>query len=71
MLVFQGSAEGFHEALNLDGRFRESFKGKVEWHKRRRGDLVGADGKRPLFGWMPTMDELDEFNRHLKGQKRS
>ena len=67
LLIFHQSPEGYNESLDLGRHFRESGRGKNDWLNKRRGDIVAMDGKRPLYGWIPTMEEIDEFNRSHKG----
>ena len=65
VLIFEASASGYLEAERLDKHFAEQGTDKDSWFNRPNLYLPG--GKRQLYGYMATKEDLDFFNRHTQG----
>ncbi|BAT79045.1 hypothetical protein VIGAN_02184600 [Vigna angularis var. angularis] len=68
VLIFEASASGYLEAERLDKHFTEQGTDKDSWFNRPNLYLPG--GKRQLYGYMATKEDLDFFNRHSQGKSR-
>ena len=71
MLIFKETAEGFREAEALHKEFSSNGRGRNEWvrvcsTRSGKGNDMRMDhvGKRLLFGYLATKEDLDSFNRH-------
>ncbi|CAI7754480.1 unnamed protein product, partial [Closterium sp. NIES-53] len=67
ILVFDATPDGFKEAERLAQQFEREGRGRVEL-TRRSAPLVDRSGKRNLFGYLATQQDVDEFNRCCKGK---
>ncbi|KAI4336429.1 hypothetical protein L6164_014958 [Bauhinia variegata] len=68
VLIFETSARGYLEAERLHKHFAEQGTDRDAWFNRRIYFLPG--GKRQLYGYMATKEDLDFFNRHSQGKSR-
>ncbi|KOM40702.1 hypothetical protein LR48_Vigan04g090000 [Vigna angularis] len=68
VLIFEASASGYLEAERLDKHFTEQGTDKDSWFNRPNLYLPG--GKRQLYGYMATKEDLEFFNRHSQGKSR-
>jgi hypothetical protein len=66
VLIFEESAMGYLEAERLHKQFLEEGRGKDDWE--RRPVLFHPGGKRVLYGYFATKEEMEIFNRHSKGK---
>ena len=69
VLIFESFALGYIEADLLREKFEIQGTDRVAWHKDKGGNLFysGPGGKRQLYGFMATKEDLDNFNRHSIG----
>jgi len=65
VLIFEASASGYLEAERLDKHFTDQGTDKDSWFNRPNLYLPG--GKRQLYGYMATKEDLEFFNRHSQG----
>lgn len=65
VLVFDTSAVGYLEAERLSNHFKRQGLGKDAWNLHP--NLFHSDGKRQLYGFMATEQDLDLFNQHSPG----
>jgi len=68
VLIFEESAMGYLEAERLQKQFLKEGRGKDDWERRRV--LFYPGGKRILYGYFATKEEMEIFNRHSKGKAR-
>jgi len=68
VLIFEESAMGYLEAERLQKQFFKEGRGKDDWERRRI--LFQPGGKRVLYGYLATKEEMEIFNRHSKGKAR-
>lgn len=66
MLIFENASMGYLEAERLHQHFVEEGRDRDAWERRRV--LFYPGGKRVLYGYMATKDDLEIFNRHSKGK---
>ena len=65
VLIFDTSAVGFLEAERLSKHFELQGVDRDAW--TRHPSLFHPDGKRQLYGFMATEQDLDIFNQHSPG----
>ncbi|ERN18678.1 protein SUPPRESSOR OF GENE SILENCING 3 homolog [Amborella trichopoda] len=68
LLIFESSAMGYLEAERLHKHFLKEGRGKDEWENHR--GWKHSAGKRILYGYMATKEEMEIFNRHSKGKQK-
>eukprot|EP01018_Ginkgo_biloba_P035339 Gb_06157 [translate_table: standard] len=68
VLIFEDSAMGYLEAERLHRHFLKEGRGKDDWERRRV--LFHPGGKRVLYGYLATKEEMEIFNRHSKGKSK-
>ncbi|KDP24215.1 hypothetical protein JCGZ_25872 [Jatropha curcas] len=68
VLIFESSARGYLEAERLDKHFAEQGTDRIAWDRRRV--LFHPGGKRQLYGYMATKEDLDFFNQHSQGRSK-
>ncbi|XP_038997751.1 protein SUPPRESSOR OF GENE SILENCING 3-like [Hibiscus syriacus] len=68
VLVFESTARGYLEAERLHKHFAEQGTHRDAWDRRRV--LFYPGGKRQLYGYMATKEDLDSFNQHSQGKSR-
>ncbi|KAH9317167.1 hypothetical protein KI387_018936, partial [Taxus chinensis] len=68
VLIFEDSAIGYLEAENLHKHFVKEGRGKDDWDRRRV--LFHPGGKRVLYGYIATQEDMEIFNKHSKGNTR-
>ncbi|XVE83477.1 hypothetical protein DITRI_Ditri16bG0091200 [Diplodiscus trichospermus] len=68
VLIFESTARGYLEAERLDKHFSEQGTHREAW--QRRQVLFYPGGKRQLYGYMATKEDLDSFNQHSQGKSR-
>merc|ERR1711915_136334 len=66
VLIFEESAMGYLEAEHLHKQFLKEGRGKDDWEQRQV--LFDPVGKRILYGYFGTKEEMEIFNRHSKGK---
>jgi hypothetical protein len=66
VLIFEASAGGYLEAERLHKHFTEQRTDKETWFRNRCIWFLPG-GKRQLYGYMATKEDLEFFNRHCKG----
>ncbi|XP_010521614.1 PREDICTED: protein SUPPRESSOR OF GENE SILENCING 3 [Tarenaya hassleriana] len=65
VLIFEGSATGYLEAERLARDLAEQGLDRNAWDRRR--NLLYA-GKRQLYGFLASKEDLDIFNQHSQGK---
>ncbi|XP_077249688.1 protein SUPPRESSOR OF GENE SILENCING 3 homolog [Tasmannia lanceolata] len=68
ILIFEGSVIGYLEAERLDKHFAEQGMHRDAWE--RRPALFYQGGKRQLYGYMASKDDMDIFNHHSQGKSK-
>eukprot|EP01018_Ginkgo_biloba_P024771 Gb_11727 [translate_table: standard] len=68
VLIFEDSAMGYLEAERLHKHFLEEGRERDAWDRRRV--MFHPGGKRVLYGYMATKEDMEIFNRHSKGRAR-
>ncbi|KAE8694967.1 SGS3-like protein [Hibiscus syriacus] len=68
VLIFESTARGYLEAERLHKHFDEQGTHREAWDRRRV--LFYPGGKRQLYGYMATKEDLDSFNQHSQGKSR-
>ncbi|GLT48974.1 hypothetical protein SLA2020_225610 [Shorea laevis] len=69
VLIFENSARGYYEAERLHKHFAEQGTHREAWN-RNHPVLFLPGGKRQLYGFMATKDDLNFFNQHSQGKSR-
>lgn len=67
VLIFEASATGYLEAERLHKHFADQGTDKNAWFGGRP-ILFYPGGKRQLYGYMATKDDMEIFNKHCKGK---
>ncbi|VVB17461.1 unnamed protein product [Arabis nemorensis] len=67
VLIFESTATGYVEAERLHRDLVEQGLDRNAWDRRRRWV---SGGRRQLFGFLATKQDLDEFNQHSHGKTR-
>ncbi|GLT26670.1 hypothetical protein SLA2020_017190 [Shorea laevis] len=68
VLIFESSARGYFEAEHLHKHFAEQGTHRDAWSRHPVLFLPG--GKRQLYGFMATKEDLDFFNQHSQGKSK-
>ncbi|KAK1276179.1 Protein SUPPRESSOR OF GENE SILENCING 3 [Acorus gramineus] len=68
LLIFEASAIGYLEAERLHKHFAEQGTDRDAWDRRRQ--LFYQGGKRQLYGYMATKEDMNVFNQHSQGKSR-
>lgn len=68
VLIFESSAVGYLMAGSLHKHFQDEGTDRDAWDRRRV--LFYPGGKRQLYGYMATKEDLDTFNKHCQGKSR-
>eukprot|EP00262_Sarcandra_glabra_P002058 TRINITY_DN12315_c0_g1_i1.p1 TRINITY_DN12315_c0_g1~~TRINITY_DN12315_c0_g1_i1.p1 ORF type:complete len:648 (+),score=151.23 TRINITY_DN12315_c0_g1_i1:162-2105(+) len=68
VLIFESSAIGYLEAERLHKHFAEQGTDRDAWDRRRV--LYRAGGKRQLYGYLATKDDMTSFNFHSQGKSK-
>ncbi|KAE8696264.1 SGS3-like protein [Hibiscus syriacus] len=68
VLIFESTARGYLEAERLHKHFDEQGTHREAWDRRRV--LFYPGGKRQLYGYIATKEDLDSFNQHSQGKSR-
>ncbi|KAK6923649.1 Zinc finger-XS domain [Dillenia turbinata] len=68
VLIFQANAVGYHDAERLHKHFLEQGTHRDAWDRMRV--LFSAGGKRQLYGYMASEEDLDLFNLHSQGKAK-
>lgn len=66
MLIFENASMGYLEAERLHQHFVEEGRDRDAWERRRV--LFYPGGKRVLYGYIATKEDMEIFNRHSKGK---
>jgi hypothetical protein len=66
VLIFEASASGYLEAERLHKQFTGQGTDKEAWFSNRCIWFLPG-GKRQLYGYTATTEDLEFFNRHCKG----
>ncbi|CAI0430974.1 unnamed protein product [Linum tenue] len=69
LLIFEGSSRGYFEAARLDRHFADQGTDRNAWNNQRR-NLFYPGGKRQLYGFMATKEDMDIFNQHSQGKAK-
>ncbi|CAL9135303.1 unnamed protein product [Musa textilis] len=69
VLVFEATAVGYLEAERLHKHFAEQCTDRDAWERPRR-NLFSAGGKRQLYGYLASKEDMDVFNHHCQGKSR-
>nr|GEV61484.1 protein suppressor of gene silencing 3 [Tanacetum cinerariifolium] len=67
LLTFESSAVGYTEAERLSKHFEQQGAHRDAWYNRPQLYLPG--GKRRLYGYMATKQDMDNFNQHCSKGK--
>ncbi|KAI4299018.1 hypothetical protein L6164_032514 [Bauhinia variegata] len=67
VLIFESSAAGYLEAVRLHKHFKEQKRDREAWNHCQSPYLPG--GKRLLYGYLASREDLDTFNRHSGNSK--
>ncbi|XP_031285427.1 protein SUPPRESSOR OF GENE SILENCING 3 isoform X1 [Pistacia vera] len=68
VLIFESSAGGYLEAERLHKHFSDQGTDRDSWNRRQV--LFHPGGKRQLYGFMATKEDLDVFNQHSQGKSK-
>ncbi|KAF0888595.1 hypothetical protein E2562_016064 [Oryza meyeriana var. granulata] len=68
VLIFESSAVGYVEAERLHEHFVRQRTDRDAWQNHKVIFLPG--GKRQLYGFLATKDDMEMFNRHCHGKSR-
>ncbi|XP_076886333.1 protein SUPPRESSOR OF GENE SILENCING 3-like [Bidens hawaiensis] len=68
VLIFQASAVGYLEAERLSDHFEEEGTDRNRWD--RSPVLFYPGGKRKLYGYMATKEDMHIFNKHSHGKSK-
>lgn len=68
VLIFESSAVGYMEAERLHKHFVAQRTDRDAWQLRRVSFLPG--GKRQLYGFLASKEDMETFNRHCLGKSR-
>ncbi|RZB46659.1 Protein SGS3 [Glycine soja] len=67
-LIFEESTIGYLEAMRLHKHFKEQGRDREAWDCYQNPFLPG--GKRQLYGYLASKEDLDIFNKHSRGKKK-
>lgn len=68
VLIFEATAMGYLEAERLHKHFVEQGTDREAWERRRV--LFSPGGKRQLYGYLATKEDMEIFNQHSQGKSR-
>ncbi|CAN6458689.1 unnamed protein product [Victoria cruziana] len=68
LLRFDSSAVGFLEAERLHKHFSKERRGRAEWESPHA--RMFSMGKRVLYGYLASKEDMDFFNKHSKGKQK-
>ncbi|XP_027339129.1 protein SUPPRESSOR OF GENE SILENCING 3-like [Abrus precatorius] len=66
VLIFEESTAGYLEAMRLHKHFKEQGRDREAWYRCQHPFVPG--GKRQLYGYFASKEDLDIFNRHSGGK---
>ena len=66
VLIFETSAAGYLEAMRLHKHFKEQGRDREAWDRCQNPFVPG--GKRQLYGYLASREDMDIFNRHSAGR---
>ncbi|XP_020221507.1 protein SUPPRESSOR OF GENE SILENCING 3 [Cajanus cajan] len=66
VLIFDATTAGYLEAVRLHKHFKEQGRDREAWNGCKNPFLQG--GKRQLYGYLASKEDLDIFNRHSGGK---
>ena len=66
VLIFESSAVSYMEAEHLHRHFVNQGKDRNAWQLNNKVRFVPA-GKRLLFGFLASKEDMEEFNKHCHG----
>ena len=64
-LIFEETTAGYLEAVRLHKHFKEQGRDREAWDCCQNPFLPG--GKRQLYGYLASKEDLDIFNKHSRG----
>jgi len=65
VLIFEPSVAGYLESVRLYKHFKEQGRDREAWDRCKNPFVPG--GKRQLYGYMASREDLDVFNKHSGG----
>lgn len=65
VLIFEATAMGYLEAERLHKHFAEQGTDREAWERRRV--LFYPGGKRQLYGYLASKEDMEIFNQHCQG----
>ncbi|XP_045817482.1 protein SUPPRESSOR OF GENE SILENCING 3-like [Trifolium pratense] len=68
VLIFEVSTAGYLEAVRLHKHFKEQGRDRQAWDHCKNPFVPG--GKRQLYGYLATREDLDIFNKHSGGKSK-
>ncbi|KAF7842685.1 protein SUPPRESSOR OF GENE SILENCING 3-like [Senna tora] len=68
VLIFEASTAGYLEAVRLHKHFKEQGRDREAWNKCQNPFVQG--GKRQLYGYLASMEDMNIFNRHCGGKSK-
>ncbi|XP_058752362.1 protein SUPPRESSOR OF GENE SILENCING 3-like [Vicia villosa] len=68
VLIFEASTAGYLESVRLHKHFKEQGRDKEAWNRCKK--LFVPGGKRQLYGYLASKEDLDVFNRHSRGKSK-
>ncbi|KAK7328245.1 hypothetical protein VNO77_22348 [Canavalia gladiata] len=68
VLIFEASTAGYLEAVRLHKHFKEQGRDSEAWNRCENPFVPG--GKRQLYGYLASKEDLDIFNRHSGGKSK-
>ncbi|KAF7842687.1 protein SUPPRESSOR OF GENE SILENCING 3-like [Senna tora] len=68
VLIFEASTTGYLEAVRLHKHFKEQGRDREAWNKCQNPFVQG--GKRRLYGYLASMEDMNIFNRHCGGKSK-
>ncbi|GAU43296.1 hypothetical protein TSUD_389950 [Trifolium subterraneum] len=68
VLIFEQSTAGYLEAVRLQKHFKEQGRDRQAWDRCKNPFVPG--GKRQLYGYLATREDLDIFNKHSGGKSK-
>ncbi|ESW20478.1 hypothetical protein PHAVU_006G212600 [Phaseolus vulgaris] len=66
VLIFEESTAGYLEAVRLHKHFKEQRRDREAWNSCQNPFIAG--GKRQLYGYLASKEDLNDFNRHSRGK---
>ncbi|CAI8591502.1 unnamed protein product [Vicia faba] len=68
VLIFEASTAGYLESVRLHKHFREQGRDREAWNHCKK--LFVPGGKRQLYGYLASREDLDVFNKHSRGKSK-